>query len=216
MVQRGIQGGQLRILTKDQARKIHLSSLEVLESVGMSSQSNRIMEIFDKAGADVDFDSKRIKIPQYLVEESLKKAPRQVVFCGRNPKHDILLEGTRIYFGMGGTPVPFIRDVNTGELRRPTKKDVDEATRVGDALPNMKFIMTIAGAFDVPPEVEYLHEFESLFNNTAKPILYSCPGAFAAKKVLEMAAAIVGGADELEKRPIAALYTETRASPTVR
>ena len=209
MVQRGIRSGHLKLVTREQAQNIHTSSLEILESVGMHCPSEKIMEVFHSTGADVDFKEKRIRIPQHLVEESLRKAPRQIVFCGRNSKHDILLEDSRVYFGLGGTPVPYIRDIDTGEMRRPTKKDVDEATRLGDALPNMKFIMTVAGAFDVPYQVEYLHEFESLFNNTEKPILYSCPGAFAAKKVLEMAAAIVGGRDQLKKRPILTLYTET-------
>jgi len=209
MVQRGPKSGHLRFLTNDQARDIHISSLEVLESVGMHCPSTQIMEIFHRAGAVVDLKEKRIRIPQYLVEESLKKAPREIVFCGRNPKYDILLEDSRVYFGFGGTPVPYIRDIETGEIRRPTKEDMNQATRLGDALPNLKFIMTIAGAYDVPYEVEYIHEFESLFNNTEKPILYSCPGEYAAQKVLEMASAIVGGPEELKRRPILTLYTET-------
>jgi trimethylamine--corrinoid protein Co-methyltransferase len=69
--------------------------------------------------------------------------------------------------------------------------------------------MTISGAYDVPYEVEYIHEFEALFNNTEKPILYSTPGAYAAQKVLEMATTIAGGPEELRRRPILALYTET-------
>jgi trimethylamine--corrinoid protein Co-methyltransferase len=209
MVQRGPKSGHLRFLTNDQAREIHVSSLEVLESVGMDCPSPKIMEIFDKAGASVDFKKRRIRIPQSLVEESLKKVPREIVFCGRNPENDILLEDSRIYFGMGGTPVPYIRDIENGEMRRPTKEDMNQATRLGDALPNIKFLMTLAGAYDVPYEVEYIHEFDALFNNTEKPILYSCPGGYAAQKVLEMAATIVGGREELRKRPILALYTET-------
>jgi trimethylamine--corrinoid protein Co-methyltransferase len=175
----------------------------------MDCPSTKIIQVFDDAGAWVDRKNRRIRIPQSLVEESLKKVPREIVFCGRNPQNDILLEDSRVYFGMGGTPVPYIRDIENGEMRRPTKEDMNQATRLGDALPNIKFLMTIAGAYDVPYEVEYIHEFEALFNNTEKPILYSCPGGYAAQKVLEMAAAIVGGPDELRKRPILALYTET-------
>jgi trimethylamine--corrinoid protein Co-methyltransferase len=167
------------------------------------------MEIFEHAGAWVDAKEKRIRIPQSLVEESLKKVPKEIVFCGRNPENDILLEDSRVYFGMGGTPVPYIRDIENGEMRRPTKEDMNQATRLGDALPNIKFLMTIAGAYDVPYEVEYIHEFEALFNNTTKPILYSTPGAYAAQKVLEMATTIAGGREELRRRPILALYTET-------
>jgi trimethylamine--corrinoid protein Co-methyltransferase len=209
MVQRGPKSGHLRFLTNDQAREIHVASLEILETVGMHCPSARISEIFKNAGAWVDAKEQRIRIPQALVEESLKKAPREIVFCGRNHDNDILLEDSRVYFGMGGTPVPYIRDIETGEMRRPTKEDMNQATRLGDGLPNMKFLMTIAGAYDVPYEVEYIHEFEALFNNTEKPILYSTPGAFAAQKVLEMASTIVGGREELRKRPILTLYTET-------
>ena len=209
MVQRGPKSGHLRFLTNDEARDIHVASLEVLESVGMHCPSTKIMEIFERAGAWVDAKEKRIRIPQSLVEESLKKVPKEIVFCGRNPENDILLEDSRVYFGMGGTPVPYIRDIENGEMRRPTKEDMNQATRLGDALPNIKFLMTIAGAYDVPYEVEYIHEFEALFNNTTKPILYSTPGAYAAQKVLEMAATIAGGREELRRRPILALYTET-------
>ena len=209
MVQRGLKGGQLRLLTRKEARDIHLASLEVLEDVGMRSPSEKILRVFEEAGAEIDRKDRLVKIPQHLVEESLRKAPKEIVFCGRKPKNDILLEDGRIYFGLGGTPVPYIRDVETGEIRRPTKKDMADATRVGDALPNIKFIMSIAGAFDVPYQAEYLHEFEVLFNNTEKPILYSCPGTYAAQKILEMASTVVGGRDELQKRPILTLYAET-------
>jgi len=209
VVQRGPKSGHLRFLTNDEARDIHIASLEILETVGMHCPSNRIMKIFQDAGAWVDAKEKRIRIPQSLIEEALKKTPKEIVFCGRNPENDILLEDSRVYFGMGGTPVPYIRDIETGQMRRPTKKDFADATRLGDALPNIKFLMTISGAYDVPYEVEYIHEFEALFNNTTKPILYSTPGAYAAQKVLEMATTIAGGREELRRRPILALYTET-------
>jgi len=209
MVRRGLFGDKFQLATSDDARRIHGATLEVLESTGMHCPSEKIMKVFKEGGADVDEENKRIKIPQHLVTEALKKAPRQIVFCGRDPLNDILLEARRVYYGMGGTPVPFIRDLSSSEIRRPTKKDMEESTVLGDALPNMKFLMSIAGAFDVPYQAEYLHEFEVLFNNTTKPILYSAPGEYASRKVLEMAATIVGAEGELAKRPILILYAET-------
>ena len=209
MIQRGIKG-LWSILSNEEARSMHMAALEILEKTGMFSESEKIIKVFKDAGAEIE--GRKIKIPQYLVEESLKKAPKTVILYGRNPKNSILLEDGRIYFGLGGTPTPYIRDVETGEFRRPGKKDVEECTRLGDALPNLKFIMTIAGAFDVPYEVEYIHEFEALFNNTSKPIVFATPGEDAAKRVLEMASVIVGGMEELSKKPILGVYCET-ASP---
>lgn len=207
MVKRGMKGGQLRYLSRDQVEQIHLASLQVLRKVGLRCKSKRILEIFEKGGADVEDET--IRIPEHLVNGGVKSAPKQIVLCGRNSKNDILLEHNRIYFGMGGTPTPFIRDLESGKFRRPTKKDFADVTRLGDALPNMSFLMTIAGAFDVPYQVEYEHEWEMLFNNTEKPIVYSAPSAYSARKALEMGAAIVGNMDQLRKKPIMCLYTET-------
>ena len=81
----------------------------MLEKVGMKSDSQLILDVFSKAGADVDNKEKLVKIPRYLIEEALKKAPNHIILCGRNPENDILLEGSRVHFGMGGTPVPYIR-----------------------------------------------------------------------------------------------------------
>ena len=209
MVNRGLKGGQLRFLARKQVEQIHLATLEILEQVGLRSKSKPILEIFRKGGAEVDVGDGRVRIPEHLVEEFLAKAPSQVTLCGRDPKYDILLEGSRVHYGMGGTPTPFIRDIETGQNRRPTKKDFADATRLGDALPNMSFLMAIAGAFDVPYEVEYEHEWEALLNNTEKPIVYSAPSAYSAGKALEMGAAVAGGMEALKKRPIMCLYSET-------
>jgi len=212
MVVRGPKCKALRLLSKDEVEAIHAASLEVLEHVGMHSDSHKILEIFREIGAEVDFRKKRIKIPQHLVEEALKKTPKRFIFCGRNPKNDILLENGRVYFGMGGTPVPYVRDLETGEFRTSTKKDFQNATKLGDALPNMSFLMGIAGAFDMPKGTEFIHEWEALFTNTSKPIIYSAPSGEYARWVIRMASAIVGGLEELKKRPIMSIYSET-ASP---
>jgi trimethylamine--corrinoid protein Co-methyltransferase len=212
MVIRGPKCKALRFLTRRELTDIHSASLQILEQVGMHSSSERILNIFDDSGANVDFKERRIRIHQHLIEEALKKAPRLYILHGRNPKHDILVEDGRIYFGQGGTPVPYIRDRVTGDLRRPTKNDVAEAAQLADALSNMSFVMNIAGAYDVPCEVEYLHEFDALFNNTEKPIIYVAPSIELVSIVEAMASAIVEGSEELRKRPIFSVYCET-ASP---
>ena len=209
-MKRGPKGGLLAPLSLAELDSIHLATLEVLERVGIKCGSKLALEEYRKAGAEVEGD--RVKIPQHLVEEALRKAPRQVLLCGRLRENDILLEGSRVYFGLGGTPTPYIRDLETGEIRRPTARDMAEATKLGDALENIDFIMSIAGAFDVPYQLEYVVEFKTLFENTSKPIVYSAPGKVNAELVLEMAAAIAGGLDELRRRPILSLYSET-ASP---
>jgi len=202
----GLEGGQLRFLSRDDVEKIHSTSLLILEKVGVKSSSKMITDFFKKSGAEVDEKTGLIKIPEYLVKEALTKVPSKVVIYGYNPKNAIVLENKRIYFGLGGTPTPYILDHVTEEMRRPTKEDVIKATLIGEYLPEMDFIMTIAGAFDVPYELEYIHEWEALLTYTTKPIVYSAPGLFNVNKVIEMGKAIKG--DDLVKEPLFGVYVE--------
>lgn len=206
------KGGQLKFLSKENVKKIHQTSLEILEKIGMKSSSEAITNFFASVGADVNQKTGLIKIPEHLVKEAIKKAPSKVTIYGRDPEKTITLENKRIFFGLGGTPTPYILDYKTGEWRRPTKRDVVDATRLGDALSEIDFIMTIAGAFDVPYELEYIHEWEALLSNTVKPVVYSAPGLFSVGKVIQMGKAIKG--EELKKEPLFGVYVEVSSPLT--
>lgn len=198
----------LNLLSKEEIEWIHKTTLYVLERVGVKVLSDRILKIFIKNGLEADLKKKVVKIPEDIVQESIKKTPKHFVLHGRNPKYDMIIEEGRSYFGLGGTPPPYILDSKTLEFRRSTKEDVANGARLGDALENISFLMTIAGAYDVPCEVQYLHEYEAIVNNTEKPVVYPAPGGIIAKYMLGMAAEVVGGVEQLIKRPILALYSE--------
>jgi len=55
---------------------------------------------------------------------------------------------------------------------------------------------------DVPAEAAVVHNAEALFNNTSKHVFIGTEGGKNFKKVLRMAAAVVGGEDKLRERPI--------------
>lgn len=207
------KGDMLRVLTNEEIQTIHKTTLEILEQVGVTTDSSYILQLFADGGADVEKKEKRIRFPAKLIEESLKKAPETVKLCGRDPGKDILLEEGKVYFGFGGTPTPYFRDTATGKIKRPTKEDVAKTTKLGNALPNISFMMSIAGSYDVPLQIQYLHDLDALFNNTDKPIIYAAPGLEYAQKVLEMAAKIVGE-DQLRDRCPITLYSES-VSPLV-
>jgi trimethylamine--corrinoid protein Co-methyltransferase len=201
----------LSLLHKNDIDDIHSSTLEVLENIGLFIDSELIMKVFCDGGLEVDKKKNIVKIPEYIIKESLDKAPKQVTLCGRNSKYDIIAGDKHVNFGMGGTPVPYIKDINSGEFRRPTRKDMVEATRLGDALPNMAFIMTIAGAYDVSYQMEYEYEWEILFNNTEKPIVYAAPNADTCETVLKMAAVVAGDEKKMRERPNIAVYSDLTA-----
>jgi len=209
MPKRGLRSGWLKFLTRKQLTEIHNSCVELLEDLGVRCPSERMMKIFSDGGAEVDVKNQRVRIPQHLIKDALDKTPKQITLYGRKPQYDLLVGGERIHFGIGGTPCPQIWDLETGSYRRSTKKDVANVARLCDSLENVSFLMSIAGAYDVPYQVEYLHEFDATFTNTEKPVLHPVPGAQGTRRVIDMAAAIAGGTEALRKRPFFTVYTET-------
>lgn len=55
---------------------------------------------------------------------------------------------------------------------------------------------------DVPAQAAVVHNAEMLFNNTSKHVFIGVEGGRNFKKILKMAAAVVGGEDKLRERPI--------------
>lgn len=208
MVRRGLTGGIFRLLSRSEIEAIHSASLQILQHVGLSVKSQKIFNVFKSGGTEIDEKKNLVRIPEHLVKECLNKAPHNVLLGGRNEENDIMLEDGRVHFGLGGSPNPYTLDVETGDFRVSTSEDVVRTTRLGDALPNISFVMSLGGAFDVPYETEWLHEASLMLRNTQKPIAYIAAGSEGAKYLLELAAAVRGGFEQLERRPPVLLFAE--------
>ncbi|MGA9351183.1 MAG: trimethylamine methyltransferase family protein [Anaerolineae bacterium] len=192
----------LEVLSEDDVRHIHQASLEVIETVGVCFPSTWALDILEEAGAMVDRESQIARLPGQTVEEALAKAPPPYVLCARDPDLDLPLDGEHSYLSTDGCGVEVI-DLETGERRRSTKRDVAESALVADYLPQITFYWPLVAAQDCPPETHSLHELEAAWNNTTKHVQTECViTAREAQAAIEMAAAIVGGRQELRKRPI--------------
>jgi trimethylamine--corrinoid protein Co-methyltransferase len=67
---------KLQVINDDQIRHIHIATLEVLERTGVKMTHPRGLELLDGAGARVDGD--RVRIPAWMVEDAIRKAPSRV------------------------------------------------------------------------------------------------------------------------------------------
>jgi trimethylamine--corrinoid protein Co-methyltransferase len=198
------------ILSKDDLYRIHTSTLEVLERVGVRVEEETALKLLDDVGADVDYKENIAKIPQHLMDEATRASPRTILFAGRNRRYDMRLEGKRIHFGTGEGSVGVL-DHDTGSVRPSTKMDVANVARLADALPNLDFVMPVFTAQDVPTRALPLHDLHATLKNTEKPVMVVDFG-LDVSYLIKMASVVVGGEAELEDRPILGLYSEP-ASP---
>lgn len=208
----GMPGGAFNVLSETDLHRIHEASLSLLADHGVVSQSGPILQLFQQNGAQVERESGLIRLPPDMVEAALASAPKSFVFHGRDPALDLLLEPGRVYYGMGGASEPFFWDYDLGRPRPPTKADMVNCTRLGQVLPNVDFVMALCSAGDAPEGQNFLHEYDAIFRNTTKPVVYTAPGRRFADWFLQMAAAACGGETELRRRPWVAFFV-TPTSP---
>ena len=202
----------LNILGPDEVRKIHDSSLRVIETVGVKFPSARALDIWKSHGARVDAGSMIVKAPGRLIEEALRKAPPVYTLAARNPALDLPLDGNHVYVGTDGCGVEVI-DIRSGERRRSVLQDVADIARVADCLEEVAFHWVPVSAQDSPPETRGLHELLAIWKNTTKHIqTESVYSGREARGAAEMAALLAGGKDELRKRPLLSLM-ECTVSP---
>ena len=198
----GAKGGSLTIISEDEVQRIHKSALHILEDIGICSESDLFLDIFEKGGAKVERDARVIYVPPDMVEGAIKSAPGSFTLYGRNdPDMDLLLELGRVYYGMGGTSEPQFWDYDLWKSRQPTKEDMVLNTRLGHALSNIDFVQTLCMSGDKPTHHTFFHDFDAIFRNTTKPTVINILERPFTNHLLEMAAAVSGGEEELRKKP---------------
>jgi trimethylamine---corrinoid protein Co-methyltransferase len=106
----------MELLSADQLEAVHLTSLRILEELGMEVMSERARGILAAAGAQVDPLTRTVRLDRGLVGKALATAPSSFVLEPRNPARRILMGGNRINFGLVAGP-PNVHDCERG--RRP-------------------------------------------------------------------------------------------------
>jgi trimethylamine--corrinoid protein Co-methyltransferase len=196
----GDKGCQLRVLTSDEVYEIHLAALEILDRVGVRVLEPKAFSILEKAGANVSQEERIARIPEYLVNETVKKAPSSFTLYGRNGKYKLRLGGERTYFALPGTGVNVL-DLETGKCRSSTLADVKKFYKLADALPNVHHASLAVEPTDIPDPVASLYSILEGFRNTTKTIDGDTYGENGALDAIKMASIVAGGTDELRKKP---------------
>lgn len=204
----GLKGRYLQPLSGDELYRIHVSSLEILEKRGVTVYEPQALDAFKKAGCDVQANE-IVKIPQYLVKESIKKVPSSVTLCGRDRKHDFIVGDGQFYAGVCGT-APHVLDLETHQHRKAKKEDVAHLARLFDALENLRCIFSPQVVpNDVPEQDIDTHAADAILRNTEKhvgPIV--CFSENHIEDVIEMAESVAGGSEALRRRPLISALAE--------
>ena len=191
----------INFLSQNEIESIHDGSLKVLERTGVKVMSKQALDLLKKAGAKVDYVNEHVSIPKNLVEEALEMAPKTVKYAARNPKYDFVLDKKKTHFCATANP-PLMIDGETGECRYSTAEDIIDCLVVADYLNHVDMVWPFGTDLNVPGPMLHILDMYTALLHTGKHFEGDTVTTAEAKYQLEIAAAIVGGKEELKKRPI--------------
>ena len=209
---RSFTAAPLAYLSEKQMQDIHSAALQILEEIGTIVHHEEAMALLKNAGADIGKEN-RVFIPGALVKRAIDKAPSRIAIYDRIGQLAMNLEGSNVYFGTG-SDCPSLVDGASGDKRPFLSKDLPAAVKLVDALPHIDFCMSMGLGADLDKTVQYQHQYAAMLRNSAKPQVIIAGDRDSLNDITAMAAAAVGGWQQLVEKPIFVLYAEP-TSPLV-
>jgi len=195
-------GFGLSSFSQDELDSIHYATLQILQGTGIKVMNEQALEVYHGGGATIERHDGYgiVKLPPHLVEDSAFFAPHTMVYEGRNPDDDFIVEPNRVGFATFGGCINVV-DPHTREIRRATKKDCGELIKVCDALDEISVATRSVNSTDVMAEAQSVHNMDAMIRNTGKHIFLGADSAQSLEAMVALASASVGGRDVFEKRP---------------
>ena len=182
----------LRVLSEDEKTEVHERSLKILAETGVKVDTAKGRQYLKDAGAEVNENSKIVKFPRAMVEESLRLAPKDFTLGARRPGWDLSMNAGECTLIPDGEGISVI-DRKTGEHRPSTYKDWLEATRLIDALDEVGVFWDMVWCSDAGESISSaVQTWRHIFSNFSKHVQDSSPNAEFSSWLLEIIQAIFG------------------------
>jgi trimethylamine--corrinoid protein Co-methyltransferase len=206
MIRKGLEGGSYRPLTSADIAGINDTVLKIIEEIGCEVNSAKALEALKNAGAAVDRETRRVRLPREKALELIARAPSEITLCGREEKHDIHLGGSRVYAGTGGTAL-HVYEPATDRRRQANLPDLKNIAALVDKLDNIHLFLLPTYPNELPLERVDVNRFFAGLDNTTKHVMGGIYTPEGMESVIRMAEIVAGSPQALRERPIISLIT---------
>lgn len=197
----------VKVLSDKEIQAIHDTTLTILRNTGIMVHHADVLRLLEGSGAQINYHTRTARLPEKLVMDSVERAGKRHVLYGRD--RDISAR-----FGYGdlilmSTPGQFAWiDYQTHQPRPATVQDACDAIRLGDALPNITIVGSMAQPAEIPESYREVWLTAELVKGTGKPTRTWVNNGQTARYVLEIYRTIVGGEAALREHPMTEAFLE--------
>jgi trimethylamine--corrinoid protein Co-methyltransferase len=192
---------RVELLTNDRVDAIVEEAFDILETVGVEVEWPAAVDILPGAGPPASGDGTRVFIPRDLCRRSLESAPGKFRLFGRDGG-ELVVGGDHTHFDPGSAALT-LYDYSTGEIRKPTSRDVVEFAVLTDAIDAYSCQSTGLIPADVPEQLADRYRLLIALVYGKKPVITGTFTRDAFATMYELLCALRGGADRLREKPLA-------------
>ncbi len=195
------------LLDEGQLIRLHEAALAVLERVGLQVPHPEVLARFADEGAEVDFQSQRVRAEPELVMHLVWKAGAEFTLYGRDLKRTARFgQGQRNYNSIAGEA--FWVD-EPGGARRPARlADVATAARFAEGLERISVVGAMTDPSDVPVRLRPVEVFASLLRHTTRPVHFWFHDRASTRFLIELMVALRGSRSLAEDYPLCYPFLE--------
>jgi len=189
----------LRVLSDADRDRIHESTIKILSETGVRVETDLGQDYLKKAGADVDENTKVVRIPRKLLEESLQAATKKFSLGARRPGWDLGMNEGNCSLLIDGSGIEVI-DHRTREKRPSLSSDWFDATRVIDAIDEFGVYWGMVTQSDVGDSLpETIKHWIQIFKNFSKHVQNSSSTSSESAWLLEILQTVFGDKETIKK-----------------
>jgi trimethylamine---corrinoid protein Co-methyltransferase len=186
-------------LSEQDKQFFHAQVVRVLEEVGVAYNTPTLTKLLQEAGATVDAEALRAKLPWELIDRCLEQVPTEFLLAGREPAYDRTVGAGEMLYTSDGAATYMLDDV-TGERHEGTIDDLRRMITLYDAIPEIDFVWATITPGDVDPRAGNLEIARTAFTYGRKHLQDEVRVPDQAPVFIEMLEAIAGA--PLRERPI--------------
>jgi trimethylamine--corrinoid protein Co-methyltransferase len=181
----------LEVISTDQVEQLHGASMHLLENTGLDFMDTEALELWQQAGAKVDWATQHVWIDRDLLLQTIATAPATFTWRARNPQHNVVIGGNAIAFGPNGGMV-----YTTGQpqgRRVGNNEDFESFLKLSQMCPVLHFACWgQVEPQDIPASIRHLRRTYAGFTLTDKAMMEAAHGREITGDVLNMAALVFG------------------------
>ena len=190
---------QLKMLSDKNIERIHEKSLHLLARTGIRVDTAKGRALLEQAGAMSDKGSHIVRLPQDLVENAIKSAPREFTLGGRREGWSFAVNNGDNTLCLNGEGTLVI-DRDTAEIRPTTRKDWLDVTRMADFTDEIGVYWRMVTPHNQGDHMaDFVAGMSDVFRNFSKHVMDPFMAPEQAHWLLEILQAVFGDRDTIRK-----------------